>query len=193
MSPWTLSTSTRLASNSNGMPRAMVRADSTLPFQATTAVLPIVSGAPGAATSTGRPLSNSAASQVSRQREEGDARVRPMTIRSNRRPCSPTISLSRPCTSRQPAVGPSAAVSISQNGRPLSRVIFRKSVRAPSANCRHSPATVDRYSGGMDMPGINAPNARFGWPNTSNPSRWLMKRFARRIAVFSALRAASSS
>ena len=85
------------------------------------------------------------------------------------------------------------AVSISQNGRPLSRVIFRKSVRAPSANCRHSSATVDRYSGGMDMPGIMAPKARFGWPSTSNPSRWLVKRFARRIAVFSALRAASSS
>ena len=84
-------TGTSRASLRNGMAKAMLRAVSRLPFQATATIVPSVAGAFGGAISSGRPLSNSAASSVERFGSCDAAPGRPTTMRSKMRPYSPTL------------------------------------------------------------------------------------------------------
>lgn len=90
MPPSTLMTMTREAALSIGIASATVRAVSVDPFQATTMFSPSEDDVFAAASSTGRPVSNNAASQVSCHRPAGSPPVRPTTTRSNRRPYSAT-------------------------------------------------------------------------------------------------------
>jgi hypothetical protein len=69
-----------------GSAMATVRAVSVLRFQAIITLLPTVGGTAGGTTSTGRPLSNRAASTVASRAWFSRVLGRPTTVMSNERP-----------------------------------------------------------------------------------------------------------